>query len=35
MSISYLHRGVIPSRNDYPGYDTKQFDGEAPVMLGM
>ena len=21
--------------NQYPGYDTKQSDGEAPVMLGL
>ena len=29
-----LQRGKTqPPHNECPGYDTKQFDGEAPVML--
>ena len=28
-------RGVRPPPNDCPGYDTKQSDGEGPVMLGL
>ena len=26
---------VRPSHDEYPRYDTKQFDGEIPVMLGL
>ena len=29
-----LQRGKTPP-NKYPGYDTKQSDGEAPVMLDI
>ena len=34
--IHWLHlcRGVRP-RNEFPGYDTKQSDGEAPVILEL
>ena len=28
-----IHRDP-PPRNECPRYDTKQFDGEIPVMLG-
>ena len=28
----YLYRGVRPHPNECPGYDTKQSDGEFPVM---
>ncbi len=33
--IHQLHRyrGLTPPANDCPSYDTKQSDGEAPVML--
>ena len=31
----YLCRGVRPPPNDFPGYDTKQSDGEVPVMLEL
>ena len=27
--------GQDPPPNESPGYDTKQFDGEVPVMLGL
>ena len=27
-----LQRGKTPHSNEYPVYDTKQSDGEAPVM---
>ena len=27
--------GIRPSPNECPGYDTKQSDGEVPVMLGL
>ena len=30
-----LQRGKTPSPNECPGYDTKQSDGEVPVMLGL
>ena len=30
-----LCRGVRPPRNECPGYDTKQSDGEVPVMLEL
>ena len=31
-----LCRGVRPpTTNEYPGYDTKQSDGEVPVMLEL
>ena len=30
----HLCRGVRPP-NKCPGYDTKQSDGEVPVMLGL
>ena len=32
---SLLGGGVIPPPNEYPGYDLKQSDGEAPVMLKL
>ena len=31
----YLCRGVIPPTNEDPRYDTKQSDGEVPVMLEL
>ena len=35
--IHWLHlcRGVIPPTNECPGYNTKQPDSEAPVMLEL
>ena len=27
-----LYRGVRPPPNEYPSYDTKQSDGEFPIM---
>ena len=30
-----LCRGVRPTPNECPGYDTKQSDGEVPVMLEL
>ena len=30
-----LQRGKTPSINECPGYDTKQSDGEDPVMLEL
>ena len=30
-----LCRGVRPTINECPGYDTKQSDGEVPVMLEL
>ena len=35
--IHWLHlcRGVRPTPNECPGYDTKQSDGEVPVMLEL
>ena len=35
--IHRLHfcRGVRPPVKECPGYDTKQSDGEVPVMLGL
>ena len=30
-----LCREVRPYPNDCPGYNTKQFDGEVPVMLEL
>ena len=30
-----LYRGVRPATNECPGYDTKQSDGEVPVMLEL
>ena len=30
-----LCRGIRPSPNKSPDYDTKQSDGEVPVMLGL
>ncbi len=30
-----LQRGKIPHYNGFPGYDTKQSDGDAPVMLEL
>ena len=27
-----MWRGKIPTSNEYPGYDTKPSDGEAPVL---
>ena len=32
MPTAPLQRGKTPTPNDCPGYDTKQFDGEVPVM---
>ena len=31
----HLCRGVRPPTHEYPGYDTKQLDGEVPVILGL
>ena len=31
----YLCKGVRPPRNEYPGYDTKQSDGEVPAVLEL
>ena len=31
----HLCKGVRPSTNECPGYDTKQSDGEVPVMLEL
>ena len=31
----HLSRGVITPPNECPGYDTKQSDGEVPVMLEL
>ena len=31
----FLFRGVRPPGNEYPRYDTKQSDGEVPVMLEL
>ena len=33
--LGYLCRGVRPPANECLGYDTKQFDDEVPVMLGL
>ena len=35
--IHCLHfcKGVRPSPKEFPGYDTKQSDGEVPMMLGL
>ena len=30
-----LQRGKTPIPNEYSGYDTKQSDGEVPVMLEL
>ena len=30
-----LQRGMTPHPNECPGYDTKQSDGEVPVILGL
>ena len=30
-----LQRGKTPATNEYHEYDTKQSDGEAPVMLEL
>ena len=30
-----LFRGIRPPSNKCPGYDTKQSDGEVPVMLEL
>ena len=30
-----LCRGVRPPTNEHPGYDTKQSDGDVPVMLEL
>ena len=30
-----LCSGVKPPKNECPGYDTKQSDGEVPMMLGL
>ena len=30
-----LQRGKIPPPNECPGYDTKQSDSEAPIMLEL
>ena len=34
MDLIPLQRGKTP-QNECPGYDTKQSDGEVPVMLGL
>ena len=31
----HLYREVKPPPNEYPRYDTKQTDGEVPVMLEL
>ena len=31
----HLCSGVRPTHNGFPGYNTKQSDGEVPVMLGL
>ena len=31
----HLCRGVRPTPNEFTGYDTKQSDGEVPVMLKL
>ena len=31
----HLCRGADPPLNECPGYETKHFDGEVPVMLGL
>ena len=31
----HLCRGLRPHPNECPGYDTKQSDGEVPVMLEL
>ena len=31
----HLCRGVSPPLNECPGYDTKQSDGEVPIMLEL
>ena len=35
--IHWLHlcREVRPALNEYPGYETKQFDGEVPAVLEL
>ena len=30
-----LYRGVRPPPNEFLGYDTKQSDGEVPVIMGL
>ena len=30
-----LQRGKTPSPNEFPGYDTKQSEGDLPVILGL
>ena len=32
---AFLQKSKTPSPNEYPGFDTKQSDGEAPVMLEL
>ena len=34
IHLLHLCRWVRPPANECPGYDTKQSDGEVPVMLG-
>ena len=33
IDLMLLWRGIRPCPNEYPRYDTKQFDGKFPVML--
>ena len=35
ISIAFLQRGKTTPTNECPGYDTKQFDGEVPVILEL
>ena len=35
QTIQFSVSRVRPSSNEYPGYDTKQSDGEDPVMLEL
>ena len=34
-SNSFSAEGKDPLRNEYPGYETKQSDGEVPVMVEL
>ena len=31
----FSEEGMKPHSKEWPGYDTKQFDGEVPVMLEL
>ena len=35
ISTASLQRGTTPPPNKYPGYDNKQSDSEAPLMLEL